>query len=222
MSPTTMTAILRQSWTNSLSLGYHDRWTDFSKVQRSGVSTLLMKGESYSAAPNMRQLKLEERWRWQDDHTKFLDASALVYSADGQHLATVDYNHRHHSGLRHSGDVLDHTDRSGTHTIDVDLRRLPPAAAAIYFTISAWAEAVLTDIRLPHVAVTDAERNLLCEYHLEGTAKFTGMKSIVMCRLVKAANSRWSVEAIGEIGQGDAQNYGPLLNFCSEHMLARV
>ena len=218
MTPASLTAILRQSWINSLSLGYHDRWTDFSKVQRSGVSTLLMKGESYSAAPNMRHLKLEEHWRWQDA-TKFLDASALVFSADGQHLGTVDYSRRSSLGVRHSGDVLDHGNRSGAHTIDVDLRRLPSAASAIYFTISAWADAMLTDIRLPHVAVADGEGNPLCEYHIEGTAKFTGMKSVVMCRLVRSANSRWSVEAIGNIGQGDAQDYGPLLSFCSGHML---
>jgi hypothetical protein len=37
---------------------------DFSRVQARGVSKILLKGQRYTAPPNMKTVSMEERWRW--------------------------------------------------------------------------------------------------------------------------------------------------------------
>jgi hypothetical protein len=34
---------------------------------------------------------MEERWRWRGDGTHYLDASCLLYSADGRFQEYIDY-----------------------------------------------------------------------------------------------------------------------------------
>jgi stress response protein SCP2 len=113
---------LKASVSNSERKGYHRRGMDFSRVQRSGVSAILRKGESVSASATIRRVRLEEVWRWgrraaaangpadDDDYhdldeTLFLDASCLTYGFDGKPLAEIDFSHRRSvSGLCVSGD----------------------------------------------------------------------------------------------------------------------
>jgi stress response protein SCP2 len=243
MTPHAMTAVLRQSWSNSLKLGYHKKGMDFQAVHRSGVSRLLMKGESYSAPANMQRLKLNERWRWATaGHVQFLDASALVFDQQGRCVKTVDYRRtqwtvpgkgttqliKRKDGVfellpvagcvpvQHSGDVLDHEQALGTHPIDLDLRLVPETVQCIYITVSAFAEAVLSDIRLPFVEVCDeATGTVLCEYHMEDRSKLAKSKSIIMCCIARSG-PRWTVRAIGKVGQGSASDYGPLIEACAQ------
>lgn len=56
-SDKTMTNMLRRAWKNSLTKKYHKANMDFSKVHASGVSRILLKGETYSAPPNLQQGK---------------------------------------------------------------------------------------------------------------------------------------------------------------------
>ena len=83
---------LARAVSNSERKKYHKRGMDFSRVQRSGVSTILRKGESVSASATMKRVRLEEVWRWAGQGgTLFLDASALAYGFDGSRLGHVDY-----------------------------------------------------------------------------------------------------------------------------------
>ena len=147
---------------------------------RSGVSAILRKGESYSANPTMRRLRVAEVWRYATAETLFLDASCLAYGFDGMPRATVDYSNtlspnglagsHHYSGggvhgghrrgggkpaIRHSGDVIDDGKREGKHTIDVNLRALADEVGALYLTLSAWTTA-LTEIVRPEVRAARA------------------------------------------------------------------
>jgi hypothetical protein len=112
-SKATLLSTLENAVANSLKKGYHSPSTRFSNIHRSGVSTILLKGESYTAAPNLRRVQLCESWRFRQAHTLYLDASCMVYDFKGNRLGYVDYGHRlfMRGVIRHSGDVINHERR---------------------------------------------------------------------------------------------------------------
>lgn len=103
---------------------------DFSRIQASGVSKILLKGENYTAPSHMQRIELIDRWHWTGEHIVFLDASCLLYGSSGRFIEAIDWRHTHSAGtmaqaaVRHSGDILDHSQRMGTHTISVILADL--------------------------------------------------------------------------------------------------
>jgi hypothetical protein len=46
-----LTDLLRWSWSSGEAKGYHSVNTDFSKIHRSGVSKILLKGQTYAMPP---------------------------------------------------------------------------------------------------------------------------------------------------------------------------
>ena len=56
------------------------------------VVPILLKGESYTAAPNLQNMRLQEVWHWAQAHTLYLDASVLLYDFEGNFQDVVDYN----------------------------------------------------------------------------------------------------------------------------------
>ena len=61
----------------------------------------------------------------------------------------------------------------------------------------------------------------LCEYHFED--KCTGNKTcVMMCRLHrKVVGARWEVEAVGHVGWGSANDYGPIDEYIKERHALR-
>ena len=82
-------AILEAAAKNSLKKGYHDAKTRFERIHRSGVSHILLKGESYSAPPNLKKVRLTDRWKLSGG-VDYLDATCFVY-AGNRRLGFVDY-----------------------------------------------------------------------------------------------------------------------------------
>ena len=86
---------------------------DFSRVQASGVSKLLLKGQQYSAPPNMQRIHVLDKWHFQEHRTCFLDATMFLLAKGGHIIDTVDYSHTESHGTRmvgavsHSGDVME-------------------------------------------------------------------------------------------------------------------
>merc|ERR1711933_109458 len=216
--------MLRTSVKNSSRRGYHSAGMDFNRVHASGTSKILRKGESYLAAATLSAVDVEEHWSWADGDTKYLDATCLVYDCKHVYVGHLDYNNMtlgeldgqtiKQGALSHSGDQLDHAKQSGFHQIHVQLDALPPAVQYLYITVSAWSEARLRDIRQPSVRLLDSTRQELCRYDVEGAE---GNKTaIVMCvlhrRLERSTDqvSRWALEAIGDVGDGAADRYGPI------------
>ena len=76
---------------NSIKKGYHKRGMDFSRLHRSGVSTILRKGESYAVSPNIKRIHMLEKWRYEAPGVIYLDASCLVYSFENKYIGHVDY-----------------------------------------------------------------------------------------------------------------------------------
>jgi len=245
-SKASLNAWLLQSVTNSERKGYHARGMDFSRVQRSGVSTILRKGDSVSASATMRRIRLEQVWRWRGD-TLFLDASCLTYGWDGKRAdgdrpqAVVDFNHTrsvsglHNSGqgvygrgggcaISHSGDVIRAHKSEGSHTIDVNLRQLSDQVSSLYITLSAWTTP-LSSILRPEVRCYDPDDQSgepLARYELDG--KLTGESTaVVMARVWRSApGARWNVTAIGELGMGRASDYGPIEQIIANYTRANL
>ncbi|KAK9802996.1 hypothetical protein WJX73_007334 [Symbiochloris irregularis] len=217
-----MTQQLRYSWHRSIAKRYHREGMDFSRIQASGVSTILLKGERYSAPPNMQYMELLDRWHWTESQgTVFLDASCLLYAKEGRLIEAVDFNHERSAGtmqqgaVSHSGDILDYDACTGTHTISVNLRALGPHVVEMVLVMSAWADARLHDCRQPYVAIRDPSTGVsLCEYHLEDRKQeMVGKKSVGMCRVYrsKTKSDAWEVQAVGKVlPDGSAGNYGPI------------
>ena len=220
-----------QSWIvesvgNSLKKGYHKAGMDFSRVQRSGCSAILRKGESVSCQTTMKRIRLEEVWRWRGNENLFLDASALMYSFDNKPLATVDYSNtrsvtgasnsgdgygrytdgRVRTAVRHSGDQIEHDRNEGKHTIDIDLRALSTEVGSIFLTLSAWTTPLSHIIR-PEVRCFDPDDKSgepLVQYELEDrpTGNHT---AVIMARIWRSEPGKpWKVTAIGELGKGRA------------------
>lgn len=201
-------SFLEKAVGNSIKKGYHSHDTVFQNVMKSGVSKILLKGESFSADPNLRQLKLLEKWKY-DGSTVFLDASCLVYDFHGKKTGFVDYHYNTccNSAVRHSGDHIDEAKQQGTHTIDVDIKRLPVSVKALFFTVSAWTTD-LKSISQPSCHLFDAMSDTeMCSYqHADSD---TGNKTaVIMCKLHRfSPSSRWELTTIGHVGFGRADKY---------------
>jgi len=216
--------MLRDGVRNSRKRGYHKDGMDFNRVHASGTSKILRKGESFLAAATLNEVDLEEHWSWADGETKFLDATCVLYDVKHQKLGHLDYSQTSfvrangkavpRTVLCHSGDQIDNEKQSGFHQIGLGLNSLPAEVHYLYITVSSWMGARLKDIKQPSVRLSERGGAELCRYNVDSAS---GEKtSILMCVLHRRVErstesvSRWSLEAIGEVGDGSASNYGPL------------
>merc|ERR1712100_282486 len=122
--PSYLTDWLKRSIEESAQLGYHKRGMDFSSVQKSGVSRILLSGESYSAPARLANVTLKQTWRYSCQHTIFLDASILVYDFNGDYVQHVDFARTRSTcwAIHHSGDVVDFHKKEGVHTVEINLK----------------------------------------------------------------------------------------------------
>lgn len=107
---------------------------------------------------------------------------------------------------------MDSENNKGNHTIDIDLGGLRTDIKELYFTMSGYAGATLSDFRLPFVQLKDVTTDMeLCEYTLEDKT-LSSHTSVIMCRMYRSETlaSRWEVEALGHLGAGAAGNYDPI------------
>ncbi|PRP81326.1 hypothetical protein PROFUN_04561 [Planoprotostelium fungivorum] len=215
--PGKLTSWLRSSVKNSLKKGYHTARTNFGAIQKSGVSSILKKGETYKTSSQLKKVKMEESWGWTGS-TRFLDASCLAYSG-GKRIGLVDYSHTSDlsGSIIHSGDVMDHQKNEGKHTINVYLGKLPKEVDSLWFTMTAYT-GDLNDIKQPFVRFTDEESDEeLCRYNLE-SQKTGSNTAITMCSMTRIGGEQWSVKAIGHIGMGKVPIYGPIEKDIAELM----
>jgi len=212
-SKAVMAQMLRHAVRQSRRLGYHKAGMDFSRVQASGTSTILAKGQQYSASPDLRLLIFSDSWTFGGHDTVYLDASCLVYKGK-KRVATVDYSTTRFGGdaIRHSGDVM--SANGGTHTIHLDLYALDPGITSLFFVLSSWDSAKMSDVSTAAVSFTNADADddapPLCLYDLDAHDKIAHLTSVVMCKLYRARVGGWHVLSIGDAHRGAADNYGPI------------
>ena len=183
---------------------------DFSRIHASGTSSILTKGQQYSASADLQRVVFTDVWGFEGGN-KFLDATCILYKGRTR-VHTVDYRHTRAPGVTHSGDQMHRS--GGTHTIHIDLTRLSPGITSCVFVISAWQDATLADILSPSISFANADApddaDPLCTYDLDSHDKVSYLTSVIMCRLYRTRDGGWHVQAIGDAHKGAADNYGPI------------
>eukprot|EP01124_Arcella_intermedia_P031119 TRINITY_DN6944_c0_g3_i1.p2 TRINITY_DN6944_c0_g3~~TRINITY_DN6944_c0_g3_i1.p2 ORF type:complete len:105 (+),score=16.70 TRINITY_DN6944_c0_g3_i1:123-437(+) len=96
MNATCLFLLLKTLQINSKDLYriHYRRDTDFSQIHRSGVSKILLRGQSYSCNTALELLHLEETWGFLN-HTIYLDASCLLYGWNNEYMTYIDYSLTH-------------------------------------------------------------------------------------------------------------------------------
>jgi stress response protein SCP2 len=211
-SPAMLTDFFKKAVDNSERRGYHKRGMSFSKIHRSGGSRLMQRGDRCELG-SLGKVSLRDTWRYAGG-CKYLDASVLAFDFNGKYTGIhVDYASTRENGLSHSGDIIDRSDKKGTHTVDCELRYLHRNVASLFIVLSAFSEATLDDILSPCVIVEDKNTGIeLCRYQLDEETT-QGDKAVVMCGLHRRTlRGAWHVDAIGAVQKfGDATNYSPIV-----------
>jgi len=207
-----MDKMLKTCVQNSRKKRYHKAGMDFSRVQASGTSKILSRGQTYSASSGLKNVVFHNSWTYERGR-KYLDASCLLYN-NTKLIHTFDYMSRRDDtgAVLHSGDVM--RDGGGTHTIRINLQKLAPEISSCVFVLSSW-KTTLANILTTSISCSDEDKGPnaapLCTYDLDAHDKISHLTSVVMCKLYRTRNSDgWHVQAIGDVQRGDASNYGPI------------
>jgi stress response protein SCP2 len=218
---------LREAVRASLKKCYHTQRTDFTRVQASGVSKILLKGESFTAPPTLRRVHLEDTWLFARQRAgggmDYLDATCMLYRGSGclesELAGTVDWRQATClDGLvRHSGDLLDYDKQSGRHIIDVDLSQLPADITALYIVMSSFT-GTLRGIQQPYLSIQDPDTLdggnplELCRCALDAEIAKAGQQhtSLLMCKIMRVPTNpkQWKVITVGMLGQSRATSGG--------------
>lgn len=186
--PEALTDKLKQAVGNSLRKGYHSESTDFSKVQASGVSHILKKGETYRMATTVTHVRLALG----SDSSHILCGACLVYN-DLICTEIAHYGSRYacNGAICHSGDTT--VDGKSKHTIHVDLQRLPSSVTHLFFTLCACGCNNLSGFLNPAIDMDDGDGMPLCTYYLTTAGD---APTVVMAAVVRF-NEGWQVIALG-------------------------
>jgi len=186
--PARLTDILKQATKNSLCKRYHTKDTDFSRIQKSGVSHILKKGETYRVAGSVRQVRLTLG----SDSAMILCGACLVYEdLTCAGIVCYDSPSGYRGAVRHSGDMVE--DGKSKHVIDVDLSVLPPSVTRLFFTLCSCGCTDLSGFRNPTIDMREPEGGPLCTYSIDKAGR---APTVVMAAIVRRGGS-WEVTALG-------------------------
>jgi stress response protein SCP2 len=186
--PAALTNILKQAVKNSRWKNYHSDTTNFSRIQASGVSHILKKGETYKVGESVKSVRLELG----SDSANILCGACLVYE-DLTCAAVVSYDSRaaYSRAVNHSGDMQ--VEGKSKHIINVELGKLPASVTRLFFTLCSCGCADLSGFKKPSIKMQDADGTGLCTYNLESAGR---APTVVMATIVRNSGS-WQVTAIG-------------------------
>jgi len=187
--PATLTDILKQATKNSLRKKYHTAMTDFSRIQASGVSHILKKGESYKVEGNVKQVRLELG----SDSSMILCGACLVYE-DLSCTQVVSYDNKsgYRGAVEHSGDMQ--VEGKSKHIININLAKLPACVTRLFLTLCSCGCTDLSGFKKPSIKMQDAAGTPLCNYNLESAGR---SPTVVMVGILRTGGD-WKVTAIGQ------------------------
>ncbi|WIA39460.1 hypothetical protein OEZ86_005559 [Tetradesmus obliquus] len=216
-SAAAMSDVLRLAWQRSLAKGYHKKDMDFSKVQASGVSRILLKGQSYSTPPGTKTIELEVHYKWRPEHhVRYLDGAVLLFGPNRSFLEMVAWNHTSSSStatrgaVTHSGDIMEFDQQSGKNLATLRLSHLGGQVSEAFVTLSAWSDAMLSDIIQPYVQLFEPSSGAeLCQVHLDSAELATkrSHKCVIMARIFREAAGGWGVQGVGAFCQGNTGHH---------------
>lgn len=189
---------------NSLRRGYHKPNTNFSRIQRSGVSTILHRGQSFAIEKGVNDVRLSLGAA----SGGILCGACLLYEGH-RCREVVHYNARRSQcgAITHSGDT---TLRGGgsEHVISCRLAGLPASVTRLFFTLCACGATDLSGFTAPTVCFADTRtKQPVCEYTLSDAR---AANSVVMCVMMRdATTGAWKAEALGHhVRERCCSNYG--------------
>jgi len=187
--PAALTDIIKRATKNSKQKGYHSDRTDFSRIQASGVSHILKKGETYKVGSSIQKVHLELG----SDSAMILCGACLLYEdLTCSQIVSFDRPYGYKGAVIHSGD----TQQQGKsmHVIDIDLAKLPSSVTRIFFTLCACGGADLSAFKRPCISMQGEDGAPLCVYNLEQAGR---APTVVMAVIARNQGS-WQVTAIGK------------------------
>lgn len=157
-----MSDLLRSAWRRGEKKGYHSANTDFNKIHASGVSRILLKGQSYSTPPGTKSVELEVHYKWKPEFTvRYLDGAVLLFGPDRHFREMIAWNNQRSSttarpgAVTHSGDIMEFGQQQGLNRAKVVFGELGPDVCEVFITLSAWSDAMLSDIIQPYVQLKE-------------------------------------------------------------------
>lgn len=161
-----------------------------------------------------------------------LDASVILYDANGRHIDTVYFGHKDAPGIHHSGDDLvgdeGGDDGIDNETVQVQLSRIAPTTAHVFFVLNSYRDQKFDKIpyigiriytspnNQPKTRVSDPV-NILAKYDLKSDAgDFAGKTSVILGEAY-IKDGQWKFKAIGEFGHyGGSSGIRGMENRCKE------
>ncbi|KAF8477196.1 hypothetical protein BDZ91DRAFT_778336 [Kalaharituber pfeilii] len=217
----TLIQLLQQAAIKSMVLGYHKAKVDYSQVRLTPISRILLRGQSYSAPPDLRRIEMRQSWRWDpriapNGHMRYLDASCTVYNYLHRQVGTIDYSSEPYEDgiIVHSGDIMNPIVFQGEHTILINMVAISqrPEIKALVFCASGWSND-LNMFKSPEVRLVspdhEGEGGKLCHYSFKEALSSTGKTCVVMCILWRRSpGALWEVKAVGQLGLGRVTDAG--------------
>ncbi|CAG8501012.1 513_t:CDS:2 [Scutellospora calospora] len=168
---------------------------------------------SITRAESIKSLTFDLSWGYPVNGAQdYLDGSCLLYAGDTfwrkYDYASVYYPSFPH--MRHSGDVMDNTRRTGSQRITAKLDQLPPEVTQLYFVLSSWKSPTIGHFQRPSFKLFDETQpdKDLCNYTLGEAAN---SQAVIMCCVSRVGNTgMWQVIRIGKLSAGNANDYDPI------------
>ena len=221
------------SMANAIRRGYDKNEMNISPRS---ISTIILRGQSYSAPPDLKRLILQQTWRWDPRKSGgnmcYLDATCSVYDFNNRLVSSVDYNphQRRWKGcaIHHFGDQMTPTLFHGRHEIKMDISQISvESVKALVFCASGW-NCQLGAFKSPemrlHSPHHEGEGGELYRYAFSQTRGAVAVSSIVLCILWRRnMTANWELKPIGHLGHGRAsQREFPLLESDMQEALKQL
>lgn len=138
----------------------------------------------------------------------YLDASCLMFSGLN-HYKTIDFRKTFEPSVVHSGDRIDDARKTGHHTIDVHISKIPRDVTHLFFTLSAWNSPSISKYPHPSLKFFKASnrKTNLCRTTFSHAGN---SQAVIMCSVSKSYG-RWEIFESGKLSAGNAKDYNPLV-----------
>jgi len=163
-----LTAQLRDAVRASVRKGYTKKGMDFSRIHASGVSKILLAGESYSVSPTIKTLHVEDVWQYEANvGVKYVDFSMICVNYDNVFVRYVDWSTTEWHDSRgnvialHSSDIYYEDQCKGKQLLTVHLNKIPMSVHRLIFTGTTWRD-YFTNIVDVDIQLTDEAGNQIC------------------------------------------------------------
>ncbi|CAG8736986.1 21887_t:CDS:2, partial [Dentiscutata erythropus] len=166
---------------------------------------------SISKKEAVKNLVFDLYWGY-NSKMDFLDGTCLIYK--GNNLwKKYDYKNKVYSEvsyISHSGDIMDSKNATGHHKITVKLDQLPAKVTQLYLILSSFVSPTIGHFRDPSFKLYDEARpdKQLCNYNIHRADK---SQAVIMCLINRSYYGKWNVIEVGRLSQGNALNYGPIM-----------